>query len=78
MKPALPYRQEELLAFIDKVLAETGTFPTIEAMRNHMGWLNNNSVHDCLVRLGLRGAIKIDQKGKRDTRYSRPVPEPAE
>lgn len=55
----MPKRQAQLLAFIDENLKKRGRFPGVRAMQDHMGWKNETSVRDCLLRLAVRGEVSM-------------------
>ncbi len=59
----LPPRQAECLAFIDAELAKGCRFPTFQQIAKHMGWENEHSAYDCLMRLAWRGRVKRSLDG---------------
>jgi SOS-response transcriptional repressor LexA len=53
----LPPRQAELLAFIRARIAADAPLPTQREIADYMGWKNESSAADALMRLAWRGAI---------------------
>src|SRR5690606_35971085 len=58
MAIALTASQQRLLDMISSHIAATGTAPTVEEMRQALGVQSKSSVHNNLVALEKRGAIR--------------------
>lgn len=70
--PTLSHQRAKVLEFIQAECADGGTFPTLDAIRAHMGWKGNAGVYDvmhALVGLGfltrkwVRGGWRWDLVG---------------
>jgi hypothetical protein len=48
--------QDDILAFVQRELADGRPVPTIRQMKDMLGWMKGSAVHDCLRRIVKRGA----------------------
>ncbi len=64
----LPPRQAEALAFIEAEVDAGRPFPSVSVIAKFMGWKNDVSAHDCLMRLVWRGCLSCVRAPSREDR----------
>lgn len=62
-KPGIPNgsRTNQVFEFIKSEVDRCGQFPSVDAIRDHMGWKSRTAVRDTLIRLaGQRRLKRVD------------------